>query len=340
MDERQDDPPSAAAGWPSRLVSYAFALFVHALFAVLAIVGLLLINVLVRDWGLDEADTVGLFIVGFFGVVLTVIGFGFFWLSYVGAPRFLGGLEHKREQYKDQPWLLNRQWRARRIIHSTKYTAWFMWFWCTAWWGILGFLWSVNRELIMADLRGSWDVALPTTIPIVAGLIGLLVAVSLTWKRWRYGDAVLLIDTLPGWLGEKFRGRVEAGLASKPREPVAVKLTCGSLRSEQRRGSNGKTTTVWVTDELWSAEHTLHPTQSTFDRGRVTLPIDFNLPPDLPELGHILDEPQIVWKLEIIPRLGHDQPLRSEFQVPVFARRELADRFARDRRPHLWSKRK
>lgn len=321
MDEKEDDPASTADGRLSRFITLTFALFARGLFAILAILGLLLLHALARDWNADDADTVGLFVLGFFGVALSVIGFGFFWFAYVGAPGFLGGLERKRERYRDEPWLENRQWRARRVIYSTKYTAWFMWFWCTAWWGILGLFWSVNGELIVADLKGSWDVSIPTALPFVAGLIGLLVAINLTWQRWRYGDAVLLIDTLPGWLGEKFRSRVQAGLGNKPREPVKVRLQCGSLRSEQRRDSRGRSTTVWITDELWSAEETLHPTQTTLDRGRVTLPVDFDLPADLPESGHVLDQPQIVWKLEIIPGLGPDRPLRSEFRVPVFARR-------------------
>jgi hypothetical protein len=117
-------------------------------------------------------------------------------------------------------------------VHSTNYTAWFMWIWCAAWWSNLGILWSVNKELILVDLRGPWDVALPTTLPFVAGLIGILFADSLTWKLWRYGDVVLLIDTLPGYLGEVFRGPVHVGPGGKPAHPVAVELTCGSLPSE------------------------------------------------------------------------------------------------------------
>ena len=321
MDGRQDEADSTQEGRFSRYAAYAWALFVHAIFAVLAVVGPLLLYVALRDRNAPGADTTGLVIVGFFGILMTALGFGFFWLAYVGAPRCLGGIERRRERYRDQPWLENRQWRARRVVHSTKYTAWFMWFWCTAWWGILGFLWSVNKELILADLRADWGTAIPTALPFIAGLIGLAIAVGMTWQRWRYGDAVLLIDTLPGWLGDRFRGRVLAGLRAKPREPVVVKLQCGSMRSEQRRGSKGNMVTVWVTDEIWSAEHRLNPAQTTFDRGRVTLPVDFDLPAGLPESGHILDEPQIVWKLEIVPRAGHDRPLRSEFQVPVFARR-------------------
>jgi hypothetical protein len=73
---------------------------------------------------------------------------------------------------------------------------------------------------------------------------------------------------------------------------------------------------------LWSAQTSLHPTQTTFDRGRVTLPIDFDMPEDLSESGRVLDDPQIVWNLKVVPYPGRDQPLQREFQIPVFARRE------------------
>lgn len=322
MDEREDDAPSLPASWPARIGVYAWVLIIHGIFVVLAVIGLLLVHAVVRDWRAGDTDTAAIVIMGLFGVALTAIGIGFFYVAYVGAPRFLGRLERLRRQNKDRPWLLNRQWRARRVVHSIKYTAWFMWFWCLVWWGILGFLWSVNKDLIVADLQGPWDVALPTSIPFVAGGIGLLVATGLTWKRWRYGDAVLLIDTLPGYLGEKFRGRVQGGLANRLRNPVEVILTCGSLRKERRPSRDGHYSTVWITDELWFARQNLQPMQTTFDRGRVTLPIDFDIPSDLPESGHVLDEPQIVWKLEVVPHPGPDHPLQSEFQVPVFSRRE------------------
>ena len=196
-----------------------------------------------------------------------------------------------------------------------------MWFWCVLWWGILGLLWSVNKDLILADLRGSWEQAIPTSLPFVAGIIGLLVAISLTWRRRRYGDAVLVIDTLPGYLGERFRGRVEARLKEPPQEPIALSLICGSLRSEQVRSGRGGYETRFVTDELWAERKRLNPSQTLFGRGRVTIPVDFDLPTDLPESGHILDDPQIVWTLEVAPGTVLDRPLESEFQVPVFARR-------------------
>jgi hypothetical protein len=314
-----DEGPSEST--LQRMAAIVWALFVHALFAVIALGGGLTVYVMAREWLGGGIETGPAIVFSVFGIVMLAIGFGFFYLAYVGAPNFLGRLEREREKYADQPWLVKKTWRRRRVVHSTKYTAWFMWFWCLAWWGILGFLWSVNHELIIKDLTGPWSTAIPTSIPFVAGLIGLLFAVSLTWQRFRYGDAVLTIDTLPGYLGEKFRGKVSVRLGKRPEKAVTAKLTCGSVRGEHRTDARGESETVYVTDELWSAQVDVQPTQMMLSNGSISVPIEIELPEDLPESGHVLDEPQIVWKLALRPQSALDQPLSCEFEVPIFARR-------------------
>lgn len=315
-----ETPDKSARGRLKRLFAFGLAALVNLLFAGLALVGALVVNAMVQAWRAGEAATGEAFLFGGLGLIMALVGAGYFYFAYIGAPRFLAGIERRRRKYRDLPWLLNRQWRARRVIHSVKFTAWFMWFWCLAWWGIIGFFWSVNKDQIIAALGGPWGDAIPAALPFVVGVIALLVAINVTWQRFRYGDAVLLIDTLPGYLGEHFRGKVQARLASRPKQPVGLSLTCGSLRSE-RRWTSGRLETVWITDPLWSDSTTLQPTQTLHDRDRVTLPIDFDLPPNLPESGHIVDDPQIVWTLKVTPGSVADRALKSSFQVPVFARR-------------------
>jgi hypothetical protein len=293
------------------------------LFALLALVGTLVIRALILSYLDGESSLTEAIFISLFGVFLAVIGLGFFYLAYFGAPKFLGGIERNRAKYRDRPWLVKPQWRVRRIVSSRKYTAWFMWFWCTVWWGIIGLLWHVNGPLIRADLQGPWSVAIPTMIPIFAGIIGLIVAASLTWQRLRYGDAVLTFQTLPGYLGGKFTGTVNARSMRRPVEPVGVGLSCGSLTSERVARSDGSGfTTVWRTTVLWSDQHKIHPAQLLFSRSRVAIPVQFDLPPDLPESGHLLDDPQIVWEVGITAGSVLDKKLECKFQIPVFARRD------------------
>jgi hypothetical protein len=320
----KSDNPSTRRG--NAFLGWLFTALVHVIFAGLAAVGILVINAAVRDWRAGEAGIGAVAVGGLFGIVMTAIGIGFFYVAYVGAPRFLGRLQSRRSKHRGTPWLENRQWRARRVVHSTRFAAWFMWFWCLVWWGILGLMWSTSKDLVLAD-RETWGQALPPAPLLAAGLAGLVVAVGMTWRRYRSDDAVLMIETLPGYLGERFRGKVLARLGRRLKDPVAITLTCGSLKKTRVRtgaGQSGQFGTVWGTDEIWSARRDLHPTGTTFDRGTVTLPINVELPADLPESGHLLDEPQIVWKLVITPGSALDRPVAGEFEIPVFARRDEA----------------
>jgi len=303
--------------WLRRFFALLWAGFVNALFAGLAILGILSINAAVRDWRSGEAETGAALAAGLFGLVMALIGGGFFWLAYFGGPRFLQGLERRREKSRDRPWLANRHWRARRAVHATGLASRFMWLWCLVWWGVMGLIWFENKDMILAELRGSWSQAVPVAAFVVAGIAGLLVAAGLSWRRWRHGNAVLLIDTLPGYLGERFRGKVQARLPGRPSQKIGISLACVSRRRTRRSSGAGRYATVWVDDELWSTSAMLHPAQATFDRGRITVPVSFELPADLPESGHLLDEPQIVWMLTVAPGA-----VARTFEVPVFARRD------------------
>lgn len=329
MEDRDDIAEQALDGdegdksesFASRAITVAYVLFINGLFAVLALVGILIVRALVLSYLAGESSLPEAVFISLLGVLLAGIGLGFFYLAYFGAPKFLAGMERKRAKNRDRPWLLKRQWRARRIVSSRKYTAYFMWFWCACWWAIIGFLWHVNEPLIRADLQGPWSVAIPALIPFIAGIIGLIVAISLTWQRIRYGDTVLTFQTLPGYLGGKFTGTVSARSAKRPVEPVSVELTCGSLTSRRVAQSNGSGfTTVWDTTVFWSDRQDIHPQQLLFSRGRVAIPIRFDLPADQPESGYILDDPQIVWEVEIKAGSVLDKSLECKFQIPVFAR--------------------
>lgn len=308
----------------NKIVGWVVALAINAVFGVFVVLGGLIINAVIRDWRAGSMPAVEALLVGCMGFVMAGIGAGFFYVAYIGTPRFLGGLERTRKKHRHQPWLVKRQWRARRLVHSTKFTAWFMWFWCFVWWAIVGFLWSANKDLIMAELRGPWGSAIPAAMPFVAGTIGLLVAITLTWQRYRYGDVQFLLESLPGFLGEKFRGTVQSKLGHRPHEPVGITLTCGNRTTKRVRGTDGKIRTIWETDVLWSERKEMHPVHMKLLKGVVTIAVDIELPPDLPESGHVLDDPQIVWMLKITPGSVLDRPLASEFEVPVFARREAA----------------
>ena len=316
MDSDYEKPP----GLLRNILTWAYVIFIHLIFISLVALGALIIHAMIRDWRAGEIAGGEALFIGGFGAAMLMIGIGFFYLGYIGGPRFLERLEKRRERYSNRPWMLNNAWRVGRIVHSTKFTAWFMWFWCIAWWGIIGFIWSVNHDLIIADLNASWDTAIPASIPFVAGIIGILVAIGVTWKRWRHGDAVLVIETLPGFMGDRFQGKVSAGLRKPLREAARIELHCLS-RARKTVRVQQQTSVHWVDEEIWSTGYEAHPTQTIYDRGMVTIPVKFDLPEGLPESGYVLDEPRILWLLKIVPGTVLDNLIACEFEIPVFARR-------------------
>ncbi len=295
---------------------------INLIFVGLAALGAVLIFVMFGEYRGGIATTGKAAGLIFFGLLLLVLGLGLLYATNIGAPGFLMRLERSRERYRQEPWMERRMWRQRRIVHSTSYTVWFMWFWCLIWWGILGFIYHKNEKLILADLAGSWSQAIPAALPFVAGIIGVLAAISLSWRRYHSGDVVLLLETLPGFLGEQFRGHVEAPLKHRPRKAVSATLQCGSLRQDKVRNHEGSYETQWITDELWSHAEDIPTDNILHAKGKVSLQIKIDLPDNLPESGHVLDDPQIVWKLTIASNSILNPYLDSEFEVPVFARRD------------------
>lgn len=316
-DDRDDAPPVG-------IYVIFVVLLVNGIFVLLTLGGMALISSLAASWFAGKPLSLEALLPALFGIVMTAIGLGFFYFTYIAAPKILDGMEAERDAHRSAPWLARSDWRARRIVHSRKQSMWFMWVWSAGWWTILGFLCWVNGDKIAAALRGPWSEALPTMLFFAAGALGVAIAIALTIQRYRYGDAVLHIDTLPGFLGEQFRGRVELRLGRRLAAPVTVHVVCGRKRETREYRHHRANRTVWVTDVLWSDVKDIHPAQAFYGSGGVVLPVEFDLPPNLPESGHALDEPQIVWTITIQPDAPADQPLQSEFAIPVYGRRDAA----------------
>lgn len=57
---------------------------------------------MIRESRYREIETAAAIIFGVLGLILTAIEFGFFWLGYVSALRFLDSLERTQGKYKDR----------------------------------------------------------------------------------------------------------------------------------------------------------------------------------------------------------------------------------------------
>jgi hypothetical protein len=199
----------------------------------------------------------------------------------------------------------------------------FSWIWTVGWWGILLIIWSVNKEKILAAVSKSWwEAALLVLFPL-GGLIGLTIAWQATRSWLRYGRSTLRIDTLPGYLGDSFRGGLSANFRVRPKT-LDVDLVCEHL-TWRKRYRQGKTTHERVVEKLWSRTFPLEPSRIMLSgRGADTLAIDLPLPADQPESEMGEDASGIVWRIHVHepndPQAKHP-PYSASFEIPVYARR-------------------
>ena len=154
------------------------------------------------------------------GAVFAAVGIGFFYITYVAGPAGAVRDAAIMARNPNAPWMLRADWAARKVVdRSSLGVMIFLWIWASGWWGVSAFLWTVNRDKILAAIHNSWgDTVLVALLPL-AGFIGVLAAVIVTRTWWRFGNSTLLIDTLPGFIGDSFRGRVKARFAQMPTQP-------------------------------------------------------------------------------------------------------------------------
>jgi hypothetical protein len=190
----------------------------------------------------------------------------------------------------------------------------------------------MNRDKILAAAQTSWwEAAVGLVFPL-AGLAGLLMAVSMTRTWLRYGRSVLRIDTLPGRLGDTFRGTLEANFTTRPAR-LEAEIAC-EHQSWVTRRRNGKTSRERVSERVWSKTHALDTSRMMLGGGAgvAKLAIAVPLPDDQPPCELDENDEGIVWRLTVREmsdgaggRAGGDGrdagPLFSAtFEVPVFGR--------------------
>lgn len=304
---------------PRSLREWFGVMLVVAIFGSVGIIGLLTLIAGIRQVVSGETSLPIALVVLAAGLFFTAIGFGFLYVRYLKQPIWDAQRARLEARYPGQPWMLRKDWAARRIVHSNLGTMILLWVWNCGWWGALAFIGTVNREKILAALaETSWNYAL-LAIFVGAGLIGLRFALGVTWNVWRFGKSVLTLDTLPAFIGDRFRGTVEARLAGRPSAPLRAELICEHLQWIERRTS-GKTESRLETKRLARAEAKISPSQMIASRGGVRIPVDIEVPPT--GLEYTLDDSGngVRWVLSVETQSG-DTPFSCTFEVPVYVRR-------------------
>ena len=264
------------------------------------------------------------------GLVLITASVVFFRFVYITGPRARAHLKQIRALHPNRPWMERPDWAARKVGHSNATLAIFSWIWVIGWCSGIGLIVTLNINKIRAALSESWVDGLLLLAFAFATLIGLTFAVSSTLAWWRFGRSTLRIDTLPGYIGDRFRGRLQTRLRPAPRESLKIDLVCERVRWVETGSGSKKKRKLEA--------RTLSETSTSFDARRlftgrdgVSVPIDIAIPSGLPE--SFIDERGngVRWRLSVSATSKDNAPFECSFEIPVYDRR----RSASDRRTGL-----
>ena len=125
-------------------------------------------------------------------------------------------------------------------------------------------------------------------------------------------------DTLPGFLGDSFRGSVLANLPTV--QPLEVELACERLTWRWTTDSKGRRTKEWRTVTVWSRTHAIEASRLMRIKDGVSIPIDVPLPDHQPPCALDEDGAGIQWSLTVRAVSEEAPRFYAQFLVPVYAR--------------------
>lgn len=258
------------------------------------------------------------------GVLLTGLGAGYFYWCFVRRPIEAARLERVRRLYPGQPWMERSDWASRRLTSSSLGTSLLTWAWTVVWFGALATIATVNRDKILASPDPPWWKLLILSIFVGFGLLALTLAISFTRHATRFGTSVLMLDTLPAFMGDRFIGRLTARLEPTAREPIDVELVCEEVEWVQTgHGKNRKWTCH--THPLGSTRTTVDPARFMRGKAGATGRVAIDVPTGLPA-SHLDEQGNGTrWWLRLSTR-DPKMPFSAAFEVPVFERRGAESR--------------
>ncbi len=287
-------PPSL----PGRMAGVFWSGVVHLFIGLIGLMGLIAVwssaGMLLRG-----EEIAGAVVALLMGLVCSAVAVGFVYFAYVAGPAKTAREAQMTARHPGQPWMLRADWAARTMTDSSLATMIFLWVWVVGWWSAILFIWSVNRDKILAAAAASWwQGALGLIFP-VGGLIGLTVAWQTTRSWWRYGRSTLRIDTLPGHLGDTFRGTIEANLGARPLQALQAEVACEEVSWRTGRDAKGNTTRERVVKPIWSQTTAIEPARILIAGARASIPVSVALPAGQPPCRLDDTGAGIQWRLQV-----------------------------------------
>jgi hypothetical protein len=321
---------TSSRGISARIAETFGTIFTFGGFGFAAVLGIMAQVGVIGAYRRGDADLPTAIAIFAFSLILSVIGVGYFYFRYAVMPMRDARTTRRAALHPDAPWMLDEAWAQRKVTdRASLAVAIFLWVWSVGWNGICAFIWTVNWDKIISAVHESWtDAAFAVVFPL-CGLIGVLCAIGATLHWWRYGASTLHIDTLPGYLGDEFRGRIVTRMPSLV--PLEVELVC-ERRYWYWTQSSGRRTREWDTETIWSRAYPIDADRMMrLKDGTTTIPIDVPLPDDKPPCALDEEGAGIQWALAVhtdherMPKPAQPGAPRAvnysaRFLIPVYAR--------------------
>ena len=244
-------------------------------------------------------------------------------MGWGGAPDPSGitnpAIKQRASQHPSEPWLWRQDWADGRIHSFGRRDARLQ--------IALGLV-CAGVAAGVAFLLGSSPSTTPAMVVITAVLllVGLAIAgfgVRDARQRARVGLPVLVLESVPIWVGGRLRGRIEWPSPTAPRNGFTIELrTVPIYRNDELFGDHRSNAAV-----IFSTSSEIAPALVQQVAHGYTIPLDLEVPSDQPGTGMrvVVGSTHgvlVAWELLVRPR-DSDSSIRELFKLPVFAKRKV-----------------
>ena len=219
-------------------------------------------------------------------------------------------IEKMQKNWADKPWTQRSDWAEGIVVQqgpgSMRLLIVFTILWNIIGWGIAGF--GIISEWDMTDVP--WFLLI---FPVVG--IALIIMTVRTWiRRRKFGISILHLKTIPAYLGDVFRGKIETGVPIKGQteKEFQVRLICAKRSSYRDREGDRRVSEK----KLWSEEQIVFGSISVTG-SNFSVIVNFVIPDDQPATELYPEDDRTLWRLEITSKeKGVDYA--AQFEVPVY----------------------
>lgn len=252
----------------------------------------------------------------FFGVVFSGVGFGLIFLVLNGAKR-VQRQQHLEAEHPTEPWLWREDWAQGRVKSQSKSST------IAAW--IFAIFWNVV-SMPIAILAGPQIIkqknpaGLIVMIFPVVGVFLLIRAIRQSIALFEFGKTYFEMSSVPGVVGRELKGQIQARFPHSPDHGIHLRFSCVHRVTTGSGNSTSTSETI-----LWRDEADLSSAQLYPGPTGTTIPVSFRIPFDAQPTEKRNTRDEFVWLLEALADVpGIDY--HDVFEVPVFRTQQTPTR--------------